>query len=243
MNQTQLAQLQDKIIYQIQNNQKVDPKDIKKLRNNFWVKIAEKMAPNNLVVRNLCILALFDKRYWLYKRRIMNLIYKLRGVDLWKEGYSYWLYTKPVLQMYAKFYEYMSINLFIHSIDKEFHETAYVGEDGRLYPAPFGDVRKEPLEDEFQVDVDTRKKDGVSWMWREYKDGEIYYHISPAPLGGNTHCPAEEQTVWIRNGKPYLRTKHNKDWIAYPFYEGYDKKYKNKLSMIKDLLNPVRWGL
>jgi len=242
MNTTQLAQLQDKIIGQLQIGEPVSPKDIKKLKKNLWVKVAEKMAPNNLVIRNLCILALTTGESWHYKRRIMNLIYKIRGADLWKEGYSYWRYTKTVLFMYAKFFDYISIKMFIESIDKEFQETAYRRNDGYLYPAPFGDVRNEPLEACLQnPSINCRRKGGVSWMWREFKNGFIYYHISPAPLGMNNHTPGEDQTIKIIEGFPYLRKY--KVWVPYPFYQGYDKKYKNKWSMIKDtFLNPNRWG-
>ena len=248
MNTTQLAHLQDQVIKDIQFEshtafgvENINPNDIKKLKRNLWVKMAEKFAPCNLVVRNLCILALVDKDYWHYKRRIMNQIYKLKGADLWKEGYSYWLYTKPILQIYADFYEYTSIKMFIEEIDKDFQTTSYRRSDGLLYPAPFGDVRDEPLEQCLQsqdVNLYSRCKSGSGWMMRESINGIVYYNIKPFTVGLNGHCPAENITVKIGDGRPLLRTEKC-DWIAFPFYQGYDKKYKNKWDKIRSTLKLI----
>ena len=60
-------------------------------------------------------------------------------------------------------------------------------------------------------------------------------------FGLNTHCPSKKQKIWIR-GNQVLLQKKNGYWITYPFYQGYDKKYKNKWDAFKDtFLNPVRW--
>lgn len=242
MNTTELAKLQDDVIDTILKNYVPVPSHIKKLRRNVWCKIAERTAPNNLVIRNLCILAIADTLDFSEARvRIRNMIRKLYGYTMWKEGYSYWLYTKPILAKFGRVFSYPSFEELIKSVDGDFVRTAYL-RDGKLYPAPFGDVRDEPLEDALQgKHPDLGKRDGCSWMWREYSEmGFINYYICPATVGFNTHCPSENQKIKIIDGLPYL--KKNNVWVRYRFYEGYDKKYKNKWAAFKDtFLNGKRW--
>ncbi len=241
MNTTELAKLQDEVIYKIIYGNNPSSKNIKKLKRNLWVKIAEKTAPNNLVVRNFCILALVNEiPYWEARRKILSIIEKLSGNCLWKEGYSYWRYTKPILQKFAFTFDYKSIQSHIYVVDKYFQKTSYI-KNGYLYPAPFGDVRDEPLEQSLQnYSVDLTKREGCGWMWREQKAGNLYYYICPATVGFNTHCPSKNIKIMIRPDNIYFC--ENKIWKVYKFYQGYDKKYKNKWEAFKDtFLNSERW--
>lgn len=243
MTTTELAKLQDNVIQTILLNLNPIPSNIKKLKKNLWVKIAEKTAPNNLVIRNLCILALTgDIKYWKARPRIQKMIQSISGNCLWKEGYSYWLYTKPILQKFAITFDYTSIISVIKRIDRDFWDTSYE-RNGQLYPAPFGDVRDEPLEEWLQVyRPDLTQSTGCLWMKREYKNDLIYYEIHPSTVGFNTHCPSVQQKIKIIEGIPYIHKQYGYGWLRYSFYKGYDKKYNSRLDAFKDtFLNSERW--
>jgi len=198
-------------------------KELSQLEGNMWVKTAEHIAPSNLVIRHLCLIDLIKKESS-YKSRIMRLLEVLSYSGLiWAEGYSYWLYTKPFIEEYSKVFGSIYFTM-IEKINSGFQVSAYT-RDKKLYPAPFGDLRDTPLEDDLQgyVEVDSCSRAIVFKMMHRYS-------IKSRPIGLNTHVPKSSYDIRIENGKP----------VDFKWYEGYDKKYKNKKDEILDSLNPKR---
>ena len=187
------------------------------LRDNMWVKTAYKLAPSNLVVRHICILDIIENKT---KRisMVSKLLFILSPDNLWAEGYSYWLYTRIALSMYAKHFNIPWLGQIIYDIDTMFDLTSYEGLNGQKWPAPFGDLRHIPLKK--QKDIDRRCNYSTKLF---NKVGNIYY-IYDYPLGFNTHCEVKRSMRIIDGGRP----------LNFKFYEGYTTKYNSKPEEVKD---------
>lgn len=229
---TSLAIFQDRLFKQyINGDYTINDKDSRELNGNLWVALAKRMSPNNLVIRHRCLQDLFNGNKK-FLEEILDL-YKILAPGLFVEGYSYWKYTKPFLFEWGKLY-YPEMITTIDYVDKLFVVTSYYGQDGLLYPAPFGDVRNEPLEstiqnidkpyDSFAVCPIIKRQ--TMFGYQKY----ICYDISSYPLGCNLHVPIKNETIVIKDGVPQ----------RFKFYEGYDKKYKNGFVEFLDLINLKR---
>jgi hypothetical protein len=220
---TSLAEFQDRLFKQwVGGDHAICDVDNQRLNGNLWVAVAKKLGPNNLAIRHRCLQDLFNGN----KKSLNDILdmYKILSPGLWAEGYSYWLYTKPFLLEWGKLY-YICMDDFVKMMDQRFLKTAYMGPDRLLYPAPFGDLRKEPLE----LNLQGGRPDESASFKPAMKNGSMYM-ISSYPLGGNTHVPIKDEVIKIVNGVPE----------GFKFYEGYDKKYPNKLAAFLDVIKPIR---
>jgi hypothetical protein len=226
-NTTRLAERQDRVLRGIKEGDPVSGEDYEALIDNPWIKWARKLAPNNLVIRNDCILDIADgspKR----KDLIQHQSIRLMDEGLWLEGYSYWLYTKAALDLYISKFNEKPIPKQL--IENSFVNTSYRGIRNELWPAPFGDLRRQPLEEHLQIpdNIPDMKLGLVE------KIGDKYI-IKPNPAGLNTHAPAKRKIWYIELGAPF-----DADGKIFPFYTGYCSKYRNKFEEIADILNPRR---
>lgn len=203
------------------------------LSKNRWVKKASKLGPNNLVIRNLCLIDLLRKRED-HRDEILRLCHILAPTGLWLEGYSYWVYTEPFLSAYeASSYVSPAASIalrdFRTQVDKAFIQTAY-SRSGVLYPAPFGDLRNIPLAPHLQTTTlpDVAQKHPVMKQLPRY-------YITPKPLGFNLHTGTKESVYVIDSGVP---KKTNGELFSW--YEGYEKKYPTKMSELRDMINLKR---
>lgn len=207
--------------------------EIRRLKDNLWVKLASRLAPGNLVIRHYVLID-YSNYYYEYPDKILSLIKKLCRYTteskhlLWAEGYSYWLYTKPFIEYYAYGHipgtVFTPFSYFISVIDQGFADTAYY-RNGILYPAPIGDLRDIPLEKHLQnhtpytnVEIDTL-----------YKYNQKYT-IHGSPIGLNTHVSKDSYRIDTASGTPIDPDKG----IPFKFYEGYNLKYKNKWRELLD---------
>jgi len=241
-----LANFQDAKFEQYKNGKNFSEEDRTRLEKNLWVKAATRAAPGNLPVRHYCLIDL-DKGKARNKRNIRRQLDKL-GDEIWREGYSYWIYVKPMLVEYSK--KFGEFDFFIKYMNKKFEETAYMGADGKLYPAPFGDIRHVPLEMESQsakpVSIPTEIYPLIIRIlkWDE-PELELHidtteYFIQKCPVGFNTHVPDTVQTIRVLpDGSVYVYTNEG-EYIPFKWYEGYDKKYKNKEEEFKDTFSKNR---
>ncbi len=218
-----LANFQDELFEKYNSGEEITEQEVKRLESNQWVTLSYFLAPSNLVVRHYALadLARGEKKN---EEKINKLLEKMAPASVWLEGYSYWLYAKPFLQKYADQFEAQDIQDRICAMDTIFTRTAYL-RDGKLYPAPFGDLRDVPLEESLQTGTTTSE---VSTLVIT-KENDTYY-IKPAPLGFNMHTPEKEMEIKIVDGVPE----------NFEFYEGYDKKYKNAFEEFIDMLDTKR---
>jgi len=226
-----LANFQDSIFSKIIENKEISKSEKQRIYDNLWVKIAFFIAPNNLVVRHLCLHDLASKskdHLQMIEIQLEALTYKLQSKNgLWAEGYSYWLYTKRFLKFYADFFGSEVLNKYIQNIDKSFCQSAYLRQS-ILYPAPFGDLRDIPLEDDLQNPQLVEK---FCNFFPVNKSSDTYF-ISGSFSGLNTHTQRDNINIIIENGYPK----------NFKFYLGYDKKYKNKFHEICDIISLI-WRL
>jgi len=211
--------------------------EIRRLKDNLWVKLASRLVPGNLVIRHYVLID-YSNNYYKYTDKILSLIKKLcwytnsRKHLLWAEGYSYWLYTKPFLQYYAIKANCVHSNItlispfeyFISEIDQGFADTAYYRKD-ILYPAPFGDLRDTPLEQHLQSQTPDINAEIVPLYKYNQK-----YTIHGSPIGFNTHIPKDSYRIDAASGIPIDPDKS----VPFKFYEGYSLKYKNKWQELLD---------
>ncbi len=231
-----LANFQDQKFKDFKANKPLTKEEETRFKSNLWVKTAEKLAPSNLVIRHYCLIDLFNK-YPSHKRKIKNQLYLL-GEDLYLEGYSYWLYTKPFLDEYSK--EFGEFGLFIRDQDKKFQESAYLGTDGNLYPAPFGDLRHEPLDIFLQAAEPVSDNTEIyPLLIKIFKPDTTEYLVQKCLLGFNTHVPDKVQTVQVLNGTVYVKQPSG-TLVPFKWYEGYDKKYGSKEAEFNDTFSPER---
>lgn len=219
-----LADFQDGLFAKYISGEKITPQELRRLELNKWVSAARVLAPNNMVVRQYCLIDLVrgDKGN---KGVIVDLVNKVAPEDVWLEGYSYWLYAKPFLESYDEKFEVAELRKLIKDVDSIFAKTSYKRGD-KLYPAPFGDLRDVPLEDSLQYGVPS-KEVSVGIIT---KSGDTYF-IKATPLGFNMHTSEVGAEIKIIDGQPE----------NFVFYEGYDKKYKNSFSELIDMLDVRRF--
>ena len=220
---TTLAVFQDALFKQwIDGNHIIDDKIRSRLNGNLWVSVASYTAPNNLVIRHRCLQDMFngDVASLGDILRLFNIL----APGLWLESYSYWRYVKDILSTWGNLY-YPVILDAIKKVDENFVSTAYIGADNDLYPAPFGDLRRVPLEDSLQSGKPVDQID-----MKPIIKQKLTYTVKACPLGENMHVPIKNCVIQIKNGVP----------DGFQWYEGYNKKYKNGFEEFKDALNPKR---
>lgn len=236
-----LAVQQDSLIRELRIGRDLDRRTIRELRINWWVKTAYRTAPGNLPVRQYCIIDIARNKPR-HRRRIRKMvdtlssITKMSSYRTWAEGYSYWKYTYDALGIWIEKFKDEELKLMADKIDSGFAYTAYRRVEGLYYPAPFGDLRDEPLNDKGQeialqitnVDHEARCQNvlrnvsGTSW-----KDTKIRYQISAMPVGLNNHCEKQSREYEVVDGVV----------MGFKYYEGYDKKYKDKEAEWTDILD------
>jgi len=229
-----LANFQEKKFddFQFQNGITRDEKI--RLERNLWVWTATDMAPSNLVVRQLCLIDLFNGTTYNYDL-IIEQLDKIGGVGLWKEGYGYWLYTKPFLVKYYKVFKSAGIKLYIDQMDKRFLMSAYFLEGSLPRPAPFGDLADIGLDYEILALGDVQDNIEIFPLKKETKGSTVRYTIQPCMLGFNAHAPKEPSVIEISGGMVYV----SKDSTFTPFesYEGWDEKYNSKWDELMDVFD------
>lgn len=231
---TELAQKQDEIIYKLIINDPIPKQEVKLLENNIWFKLADSIAPSNLVVRQYCLIDILNNSID-NQDKILNLLYTLSyGGQIWSEGYSYWEYTLICLELWImrladdmETSDILILTNLIQGIEEGFTKTAYI-RDSLWYPAPFGDVRNEPLNIRFQNKCINTKFVTRSIITMKTDNNQVMYTIKGRAIGLNTHVPIDTFYIEVINGI-----------TNYPFYEGYDKKYNNKGEEIKDILRRI----
>lgn len=206
---TALAIRQDKVFSLISNNNSVSSTDYRTLKDNLWVPAACKTAPCNLTVRHLVLLDLIEKR----KARFNTISSQISLIapDLWAEGYSYWCYTKSFLKLYNTRLDASAIRVCTETIENLFIQTSYLGKEDILRPAPFGDLRDQPLDS-----TGVHPSTGDFSLRFLSRKGNVYY-INPYILGLNGHVPTKSYKVEIINGIPY----------GFIYYTGYENKVTN----------------
>jgi hypothetical protein len=227
---TKLAVQQDTYMKMLLNGDKISKSQIQDLKDNLWVKIAAKLAPNNLVIRQYCLIDILE-----YVPKNKNKILKLLNTlsyneksdyKCWAEGYSYFNYVLDFLNVWMDWFHCgMSMSEFydiINQIKQGFIATSYKRND-TLYPAPYGDLRDVPLSADLQIGH-SNTNIRLSNLIVNYNNETVDYKIIARPLGFNTHIPKKDAIVKVINGLPQ----------PFKFYEGYDKKYKNVVEEIID---------
>lgn len=229
---------QDQYIQIYKNSGFLTSKQISDMEQNVWIIAAAKTAPNNLVIRNYALVDVF-------KKTPANKDTILKYVDLlsynstepwriWSEGYSYFRYTMEALDLWIRTFENQSFEIqnIIQKIRLGFVVTSYT-RNNILYPAPFGDLRNEPLPADLQL-PQSKNDIAVSNVKLRYVTNagilHVYYLISGKPIGLNTHIPKDDYVTEIINGMPQ----------GFRFYQGYDKKYKNYWQELSDTFDPKR---
>jgi hypothetical protein len=229
-NSTSLAREQQSLFEKYKSGENVSKAEMQKLENNLWVKTAYYLAPGNLVVRQYVLIDLLnnntdDEDKIIYQiNKIGN--HENKSECIWLEGYSYWLYTKPFLQEYETKYNSKYFSDFIDCIDNSFVKTSYLRND-LLYPVPFGDLRNDLLEADFQ----NKTSDLQIIVGPVAKNNSIYI-IKSSPLGLNTHASKKDSKIFIINGTPYYDEQGNQE---FKWYASYKEKYNN--STIKELMD------
>jgi len=235
-NGTIVAVTQDNLFQRYKEGQAIPVQEISGLENILWVNLAVTFAPCNLVIRQWCLLDLL-KNNLRNKDNVANMVSRLsyQGGNLyriWAEGYSYWQYTRMILDAWVVKFggvtEMTAIKNMIGEIDQGFVQTAYL-RSGVWYPAPFGDLRDVPLDKELQIThmISNLTVKNVSTTTIP---GGIKYVIKGRPIGLNTHIPKNDSTITVINGIPQ----------GFKFYTGYDKKYNNKLDEMIDTFDMKR---
>ncbi len=220
-----LAKFQDSIFDKWKKEKKITEEEVQRLKCNTWIFFARFLAPSNLVIRHYCLIDIIDNDSK-HQNVLIKLVHIL-GEGLWLEGYSYWLYTKEILEIYGKKLKIGYISKFVDDLDGRFKKAAYKCRDGKFYPPLFGDLRFISLEDHLQDD----KEDKYVCIWpvsREIEKNTVIYQIKATPLRFNTHVPKKSSIHYVEDG--IVKSK-------FKWYKGYDKKYKTKLGEWIDILD------
>ena len=233
-NSTKLADHQTELFERYKSKQFVSEKEIQQLENNLWVRSAAKLAPSNLVIRQWCLIDLLRNKpdHSLNVNKFVKCM--SYNKQIWCEGYSYWLYTRSILDAWVKIFYWdtnvKNIGEIITSVDMGFVKTAY--KRGNLfYPAPYADIRNEPLDQKLQEICYSLIHETCTIGVVSVRYGaDTVYNISAIPIGMNTHVPKNDYSIFISSGQPF----------GFKFYEGYDKKYETIMDETKDLLDPKR---
>lgn len=239
MDTSALADFQQALYTKIINAQPVTAADVKRLEGseNRWVEAARVLGPNNLVLRQYVLLDYVHNTPGHFSF-IMDMFKKITFWKtgavklLWGESYSYWLYTKPFFVLYCNKFGQSAVTLGIYStmVDRGFQATSYL-RGSVMYPAPFGDLRDEPLEAALQytalmadnVDIlPVSKKTSV--------DKVISYTIQGIAVGYNGHIQVNNSSATIVNGVP----------TPFTWYTGYANKYPDWWSQLLDMANIKR---
>jgi hypothetical protein len=114
----------------------------------------------------------------------------------------------------------------VKEIDASFCATAY-NRGSVWYPAPFGDLRDFPLEEEFQHSIENSH---ISTRGCVMKRSSSFYTIKGWSVGLNPHTPDRTRDINIVGGIP-------ENFI---FYTGYDRKYSSVIDEWADILSPRR---
>ena len=210
------------------------------LDKNYWVKMAGKVAPSNLVIRQLCLIDILRKSTDNYEKILkytnqlsyqpLDGSYQPTNGAPWTEGYSYWLFTYNALGPYIKFFEdsvdVVELKKSITNIHKSFAHSAYL-KDGVWKPAPFGDLRDFPLYPNelkyvFSEEIDIE----FSYLKKTISGDTVKYEMEFPSIGMNTHVDHGKSVVLVING----------ELINFEFYTDYDVKYKNKWLEIYDMI-------
>jgi len=221
-----LGELQERIERSIREGSMPSEKDLHILHHNWWVKLAFHLAPNNLVLRNLCLQALITSNSEKYSKKIYrtftNLAYYRKNSEpLWAESYSYWGYSKHLLKMFINKFNFLSWNKIYDRIEKNFAISSYEHR-GFLYPAPFGD-----LWEGNKVDIQDFSIMEIVCSMGNMSKYDTEYRFEAWPVGLNCHCLKSFKKIEIKDGIP----------VGFKFYEGYDKKYKNKFCELADMFD------
>lgn len=218
-------------------NKGISTYELTKMKIDPWILAAEKVAPNNLVIRQLALIDIFSNSP-ANKSRIQTLLdtlsYKSNSDQyrIWAEGYSYWEYTKIILKDWiTKFTSVTSmtyINSVVTKIDQGFVITAYL-RAGVWYPAPFGDLRNDPLDSSLQQ-AHTISSISIANVALIKSGNSISYSVTGRPIGLNTHIPVNNYVSAIVNGVPN----------NFRFYTGYSAKYRSMVEELADTFNPNR---
>jgi hypothetical protein len=235
-----LAVSQDSLLARYLRGANISREEVLALRGNQWVRVAKHVSPGNLVLRQWALIDLISGKPS-HGGDILEMAHLLapdseeHGGRLWAEGYSYWLYTREVLAPWAEtFREEKSgkqLRALINAVDSCFTMTAY-SRNGLLYPAPFGDVRDQPLADSgvFLHAARPVAAHSCAFVTVTPVSGGYDYRIAARPVGLNTHVPADTQVVAVRGGVPE----------GFRFYDGYDRKYPDAGAERGDMLRPAR---
>ena len=199
------------------------PADIRALRRNIYCKLAYHFAPSNLVIRNLCVLALVDKKG--NNRKIIPLIEKLIDEKnwLWKEGYSYWLDVRPILVKWGESFSSIIIPRWTPQIESAFCRTAYRGADGQLYPCPIGDCTKAPLDAETLNYLPNISVSKMQSYWHQSGvvcNPAVLYNGHTGRVNGK-ECTKFEYYI-NAEGKLHVRRDIGKSWVGYDLYQFFD---------------------
>jgi hypothetical protein len=231
---TNIAIEQDNLIAAYKNGQvTISQSQLNDLQRNAWINASYILAPNNLVIRQFCLIDVF-KGSPDNKDKIRNQLDQLSYTSMnpeeriWAEGYSYWIYTRAALDIWVERFKAVIDLTYIQSlitdVDSGFRDTAYL-RNGVYYPTPFGDLRDEPLVSNLQ---DSRPMISTQCKIVNLVVGQcITYYITASPIGLNTHVPKTDSMVSIVNGIP----------TPFTFYQGYDKKYSSVFQQIADTVS------
>ena len=233
-----LARLQDSLVTLYNRGEVPVDSIIRDLKINWWVAGAYKTAPSNLVLRQYCLIDLFDLKSNHSKKieRMISLLSDSSSFRTWAEGYSYWLYTKsclvPWLDKFKNDISIINIKKAVDAIDAGFALTSYE-RNGIYYPAPYADLWDIPLD---SIGQDIAEKHiyldsiVIGQVSKTYTKDTVVYNISAKIVGLNGHTIVHNQVVHIVDGKP----------IDFKYYQGYDNKYHDAKAEWTDLLNPIR---
>jgi hypothetical protein len=223
----------------------ITPEQLSDLKKHVWVILASKLSPSNLVIRHWCLIDLFSGAPD-HAEKILKMVdllsYKKdeNGMRIWAEGGYYFWYTMCILQLWLDKFSPFSldtleasniseINRILSTIRKGITETAYL-RNGEWYLAPFGDVRNNsmaytPIGIDLQ-DIHQQPSVTIAVISR-IDSGPITYRIKARPIRFNLHIPKDDYIVSVINGDP----------VGFVFYDGWDKKYKDKGAEIADMLS------
>jgi len=229
---------------------------IDSLKGNLWVKSAAILAPSNLVVRQWCLIDLFQNSPR-HAQKLINILNRvgpvntLKGgnnVRLWLEGYSYWAYTLNVLQIWmdrfviSSNYKSLIIKSIVREIDNGFIESSYM-KDGKMMPVPFGDLREGPLSVDLQCGRDNKSFNYKSKCGFSINKGTNAYVVLSGGFSGSGITPGETYLIkpvpiglnlHVPN-KPSIVNINNGMVLGFRFYEGYNSKYPTLTDELKDM--------
>jgi len=231
---TILVEYQDSLLAVYKTGEKIPKVIVNNLETNTWIKTANKIAPNNIVIRQHCLIDLINGTTEHYDDVLRNVKILSHDGKIWLESYSYWEYTYVFLRVWVEKFSSVSdmgeLSSLIEGIKTGFVKTSY-RRDSLCYPAPFGDLRDEPLNTELQKQcyINKDRVTTYSIITINRFDDYIQYTIKPIPVGLNTHIPKNMFYVEVRNGLPNFK-----------FYTGYQNKYTNEEEELLDILNIER---